>query len=159
MKTEVKINGEVLDWDDGDDKHIDYFDVPEEEAQNYLSEGYEIFSTSGFGTSEGCVTLRKESLYADGTIQLQPKSDMLGRYSARGGHTNYGYSGYFKPFIYVDGKRRTLKNGWKLFPNKEHHYEKQGDKGSAIENIKSIIASHIGRSVVKVKGGWEIVFD
>lgn len=92
----------------------------------------------------------------DGTIHVQPRTDMFGRAAIEGNHTNTGYSGYFKFFILVDGKRRRLTNAWRLFPNKEHHYKKQYEKTDVVAHIAKTIGTLKGRVVSKVNQGWEI---
>lgn len=127
---EVQINGTIIDWED-------------EPFQN------QIVMVNG---EEVC----KELPIEDGTIQLQSLLDMLGKMAAMGGHANFGYSGFFRLYIYAGGKRRRLKNAWKLFPNNEHHYLAQYGKESAKERISCIVKSLTGCSVHKVIGGWEI---
>jgi len=157
LLSKVNINGEILDWDEGDFEE-EFLEVPNSDVEKLKAEGY-VNSKLVYREVKGYTSMRLKTFFKDGTIQLLAKSDWKGRLAANGGHTNYGYSGYFKLYIFVEGKRKTLKNGWMLFPNKEHYYEKQDEKGIVTERIESIVKAHTGRSVLKVKGGWEIDFD
>ena len=42
--------------------------------------------------------------HEDGTVQLYSRQDTFGRTPTAGSHVNYGYSGYFRFYIFVDGK-------------------------------------------------------
>jgi len=95
--------------------------------------------------------------FADGTVQLQPKSSMQGRAASAGAHANYGYAGYFKGFVYLGGKRKTLVDFWELFPNEGHHFATQGDKPATERRIAEVIAELVGTGVVKVKGGYSFL--
>lgn len=94
--------------------------------------------------------------FDDGTVQIMPRTDMFGRAAIDGDHSNYGYSGYYKFFVFVDGKRRRLTNAWRLFPNNEHHYKRQYEKKDVVAHIAATFAGIEGRAVNKIKGGWEI---
>jgi hypothetical protein len=90
----------------------------------------------------------------DGDIQLQAVLDSEGKWAIAGGHSNYGYSGYFRGYVWLDGARKRLVDWWTLFPGKEHHYATQGDKRKAAEAIQARIDILSGTAVQKVKGGY-----
>jgi hypothetical protein len=104
----------------------------------------------------GTVVDWDDETHEDGTVQLQPRRDMFGRAALGKDPSNFGFGGYFKFFIFVDGKRRRLTNGWRLFPNKEHHLKKQQDKPDVVAHITAVIDKFKGRQVNKVSQGWEI---
>ena len=79
---------------------------------------------------------------------------MMGRMAATGGHANWGYSGYFKGYVYLKGQRKRLADFWKLFPNKEHHYAAQQNKAEAEAAIRAVIEQRARTIVHKVKGGY-----
>ena len=94
--------------------------------------------------------------WPDGTIELNPRLDSMGRLAVAGGHTNAGYSGYFKAYLHVDGTRRVLKDFWRLFPNNEHHYARQADKTNVEAMIREKIAAMKGLLSTKVERGWAL---
>lgn len=95
-----------------------------------------------------------EEPFADGDIQIQPRLDMYGRFAASGGHTNYGFSGFFRGYVTHNGKRRRLVDWYALFPNNEHHYASQLAKPDARDAIVARVEILSGTYVVKVKGGY-----
>ncbi|MER8783333.1 hypothetical protein NKH60_19150 [Mesorhizobium sp. M1006] len=143
--TAIKLTGRVVDWD-----HEEYDEVAikPEEAGDFEANGYFVVTV---GSSILAIRAAKPN---DGDIKIQPKSDMHGRFASAGGHTNYGFSGYFKGFVYLAGKRKALVDWWTLFPGKEHHYAAQQDRGKAEAAIREIIETRAGNEVAKVKGGY-----
>lgn len=148
--THIRLTGQVLDWD-----HVgmEQVGIQPEQAAEYEARGYFILEVGGHTLA--C----REQSPDDGDIQIQPKSDMYGRISSAGGHTNMGYSGYFKGFVYLGGKRKTLVDWWTLFPAGEHHYAAQQDKPQTEEAIRAIVSARSGMEVVKVKGGYAFDAD
>jgi hypothetical protein len=90
----------------------------------------------------------------DGTLTIQPQLDESGRMARSGGNTNYGYSGYFRAYVYLGGQRKRLVNFWTLFPDRGHAYAAQQLKSEAEAAIREKIASLAGTQVRKVKGGY-----
>jgi hypothetical protein len=90
----------------------------------------------------------------DGDIQVQAVLDMYGRDAIADRHPNYGYSGYFKGYVWQAGKRRKLVDWWTLFPNKEHHYSSQVGKRETVDTIKARLDILSGTPVKKVRGGY-----
>ena len=64
----------------------------------------------------------------DGDIQIQAVLDSDGKWAVAGGHANYGYSGYFRGYVWLRGARKRLVDWWTLFPGGEHHYATQGGR-------------------------------
>lgn len=90
----------------------------------------------------------------DGDIILQAKLDEHGRIAVLGRHANFGYSGYFKGYVALDGKRKNIVDWWTLFPLDEHHYQMQGEKRAAIERIRERVSREKGKAVTKVYRGF-----
>jgi hypothetical protein len=148
MADEVRLTGHVRDWDD--DADADMETIRPEQAQEYEANGYTVET---LGDRTMALRFREPD---DGDIQIQPKLDMYGRDAVAHGNTNFGYSGYFRGYVYVGGKRRRLVGWWTLFPNEGHHYSSQGDKPSAEVAIRARIEALTGSAVVKVKGGYKV---
>lgn len=143
--SEIRLNGTVVDWD-----YVSFEEkvVTEEEVEALEAEGWI------------CAEFQKEIIASkelkidDGTVQLQQKSDALGRFAQRGRNTNYGYSGYFKGFVYQGGRRRVIKNWWRLFAEKEHHFAAQQDTQDAVDRIEGVIERLKGVVLTKGEGGY-----
>lgn len=145
MAETIKLTGEVIEWN-AESIEEETIDPSEQEA--YEAKGWNVIRVG-----EHTLAYRFTQ-FADGTIQLQPKSSMQGRAASAGGHTNFGYAGYFKAFVYLNGKRKTLVDFWELFPNQGHHYAAQQDKPETERRIAEVIAGLAGNDVVQVKGGY-----
>ncbi|WP_412481120.1 hypothetical protein [Azonexus sp. IMCC34839] len=143
----VSINGQVIEWDATNTEEIV---ISEVEIDDFEARGYAMLEISGQHRAI------KFLPWPDGTIEIQAKSSWLAREFAKCGHTNFGYGGRFKCYLWVAGKRRTLVDFWKLFPNQEHCYEQQAHKAAAIARIESIVAASAGLKAVKTKGGWAL---
>jgi hypothetical protein len=148
--TSIRLTGRTLDWDDAG---LEEVSIKPDQAAEYEAQGYFIVEIAGHALA--C----RETLPDDGDIQIQPKSDMYGRMASSGGHANMGYSGYFKGFVYLGGKRKALVDWWTLFPHQEHHYAAQQDKGKTEEAIRAIVSARSGREVTKIKGGYAFDAD
>lgn len=142
----IRLSGEIMEWDQPltEEKTITASEIEAYEAQGWIVTG----------SQESILAIRFITPPPDGTVQIQPKSDMMGRYASAGRHTNYGYSGYFRAYVYLDGKRKNLLDFWTLFPNQEHHFDQQGHKSHAIETIRRVIAERAGTEVVQVPRGY-----
>lgn len=144
---EVILNGQVIDWDEPD---VDMIEVTKVEAEALEAVGEHVIEIMG-------KTMHiKTSKPEDGTIQLQPKSDMMGRVASRGGHLNYGLSGYFKAYIWNGGRRRTVTNLFEILPDNLHHFPSQAEKNATFQRVADHLSELIGRSAVKVKGGYRL---
>ncbi len=145
--TEIILNGQVIDWDDAD---VEMVEVTKEQA--------DALETAGEPVTEfmGKMMHIKDSKPADGTIQLQPKSDMMGRAAARGGHLNYGLSGYFKAYVWEGGKRRNITNLFEILPENLHHFPSQGEKNVTFQKVADHLSHLSGLAAVKVKGGYAL---
>ena len=141
----IRLTGHVLDWDEQpEETEI----IREEDRAEYEAKGY--FVIAG---KDGVYTTRLLSP-ADGDITIQSKTDMHGRMAMEGGHTNWGYSGYFRGYVYLKGERKNLVDFWAMFPNNEHRYAAQHDKARAEEAIRTLIELLGGTNVVKVIRGY-----
>ncbi|GLS32507.1 hypothetical protein SAMN04488498_12232 [Mesorhizobium albiziae] len=146
----IRLTGRVIDWDQED---YDEVTIEPAEAAEFESKGYMV------ATIQGHTWAFRKQPPNDGDIQIQPKSDIFGRLAAARGHTNYGFSGYFKGFVYLAGKRRKLVDWWTLFPGKEHQYASQQEKSKTEAAIRTIIETRAETEVVKVKGGYSFQTD
>jgi hypothetical protein len=146
----IRLTGQVVDWDAYNTAE---FGIIADECAAYRARGYEILQVAGKTIAF------KTRPFDDGTVQIQSKSDMMGRIDAAGGHANWGYSGYFRGYVHLGGKRKKLANFWKLFPNGEHRYAAQQDKPTAEAAIREAIGRRAGSMVVKVKGGYAFDVD
>lgn len=148
MAERIRLTGEVVGRDDvSNEEHA----ISPEERDAYEEKGFMVVDVGGH-----TMAIRFTE-FADGTIQILPKSSMQGRAASVGGHTNFGYAGYFKGFVYLGGKRKALVDFWELFPNEGHHFATQGDKPDTQRRIAETIAELEGTDVVKVKGGYSFM--
>jgi hypothetical protein len=145
--SEIRLNGNVIQWD-----HLSVEEkiVSEDEIEALEKDGWMWMEF------QGEIIATRNLKVEDGTVQLQQKSDMLGRYAQNGRHTNFGYSGYFKGYVYQGGKRRVIKNWWRLFAEKEHHFAAQKDAHNAVTRIEKIIGALSGVTLRKGEGGYFI---
>lgn len=146
LKT-IALPGEVIEWDES---RTDHRQITAAERDEFESRGYVVMELAGQ------VSATKILPWEDGTIECQPKSTMRARWAIAGRHTNAGYDGYFKLYVWEGGKRRTMVDAWTLFPNNEHHYAKQAEKSDAFERIVAIVSAKKGSLLEKVKGGWRL---
>lgn len=142
---EITITGEVWNWGDNPS---DELEISESEVDEYETRGYSIFELQGRRVAV------KDLSPDDGDITIQPKSDMLGRFASAGNHYNCGLSGYFKGYVFLQGKRRRLVDFWTLFPDNGHHYASQTAKGGVENAIRAKVASLANHKVFKVAGGF-----
>jgi hypothetical protein len=84
--------------------------------------------------------------YRPGDMALRERLDMHGRNAIAGGHSNYGYSGYFKASIF-DGKSWRNLSIWSLLPANGHRYASQGEKGTVRARLVGAIEERMGRVV------------
>ena len=135
----------MLDWDDApSEEHA----IGPRERLHYERKGYLVAEIAG------TLIAFRALPPADGTLTIQPKSDFRGRMAAAGGHANYGYSGYFRAYIFLAGQRKRLVDFWALFEHKEHHYAAQHLKPEAEAAIRQRISGLAGAEVEKVKDGY-----
>jgi hypothetical protein len=146
MIATIRLTGRVIGWDDEED--FDECMIEESEVDKYKAHGYVVLEVAG----KSYATRAKP--FEDGIVQLQPKLDMIGRIALAGRHANYGYSGYFKAYVYLNGKRKSLVDFWTLFPGDGHHYETQQEKPKVEARIKAVIEARTGTNVVKVARGY-----
>jgi hypothetical protein len=146
MVAAIRLTGRVIGWDAEEDSDEQVIDTSQ--IQLYEARGYAVYEVAGKTYAA------KSKPFEDGGIQLQPKSDMMGRFASGGGHTNYGYSGYFKAYVYLKGKRKALVDFWTLFPGNAHHYSAQQEKPKVEARIRTEIEGRAGTNVVKVARGY-----
>lgn len=146
MTTMIRLTGRVIGWDEEEDS--DEHSITASETESYEAKGYLVCEIADK------ILAMKSIPFEDGIIQLQPKSDMLGRFASSDGHTNYGYSGYFKAYVYLKGKRKALVDFWSLFPGDGHHYSAQQDKAEVEGRIRVVIEARAGTDVIKVARGY-----
>jgi len=84
---------------------------------------------------------------APGDLKVYPQLDEQGRMAARGGHTNFGFSGYFAASIF-DGTKWRRFDLRTVVPEKESGFAAQKDKADAIERIRECVRSASGRQCV-----------
>lgn len=143
--TSIILTGETIEWDQVNQEEVT---IDPSQADTMRKRGYEI-------AEAGEVIFAFRPLDPeDGTVTLQPKSSFPGRVASEGGHTNYGYSGYFKGLVFVSGKRKRLVDFWRLFENQEHHFAAQQDKRVVAAAISKKIRTLQATPVIKVKGGY-----
>jgi hypothetical protein len=88
-----------------------------------------------------------QTSYAAGDVTLYSKLDANGRHSVSGGHSNFGYSGYFKASVF-DGKQwRNLKI-WDFVPEADRQFATQKDKPTTEAKVIAAIAARAGHAVV-----------
>lgn len=153
--TPVALTGTLYEWNDhpSESRVID----PEEGA-TYEGKGW-IVSYTPISNCPGKISAQRLLPFKDGDIQIQQKSSWLGRESQKGGHANYGYGGYYKGYVWIDGRRQRLLDFWKLFPNQEHHFEQQGLRHQSMDRIRAAVRTHAGHLLTKEKGGWRLFPD
>lgn len=153
--TPVPLTGTVYDWND---HPSEYRLIDPKEGDTYENADW-VVSRTIISNRPGKISAERMVSFKDGDIQIQPKSSSLSRENQKGGHTNYGYGGYYKGYVWIDGRRQRLLDFWQLFPNQEHHFDQQGLRRQAIERIRAAVRTHAGRMLTKVKGGWRLFAD
>jgi hypothetical protein len=95
--------------------------------------------------------LREEVAHGDrltpGDLKAYSQLDAEGRMAARGGHTNFGFSGYFSASIF-DGAKWRLFDLRTIVPENESGFAAQKDKEDAIVRIRKRVQSASGRQCV-----------
>lgn len=145
----IVLTGEVLEWNE---LRVEEHAITASEVPAYERNGFSIARVGGLLAFKTLDPL-------DGDITIQPKSDLAGREASIGGHANFGYSGYFRGYVFLRGKRKRLVDFYGLFGNQEHHYAAQYLKADAERSIREKIAALAGRQVSKVKGGYAFGFS
>lgn len=84
--------------------------------------------------------------YRQGDVALRERLDMYGRNARIDGHSNYGYSGYFRASIF-DGTRWRNLSIWSLLPGNGHRYASQAEKGVIRERLEAAIVERVGQVV------------
>lgn len=92
----------------------------------------------------------------EGDLLLKAKTDAAGIQAMIGGHTNYGFSGFFIAYLFAQGGSRRLLNYKELWPNEENRFAALQDRAKTMAELEAKLSSQEGREVVKVKGGWEL---
>jgi hypothetical protein len=141
----ITLTGIVLDWNE---ELTEECAIAEAQKAQFERNGYMVVTIG-----RDLLAIRSEAP-PDGTLTIQPKSDELGRVARSGGNANYGYSGYFRAYVYLGGQRKRLVNFWTLFPDRSHAYAAQQLKAAAEASIREKIASLAGTQVRKAKGGY-----
>ena len=119
--TTIRLTGRVVGWDEEGD--FDERTIAASETETYEANGYLVCEIAGKPYA------MKSIPFEDGTIQLQPESDMLGRFASSEVHANYGYSGYFKAYVYLEGKRKALVDFWSFLPWRWTSLERTAGQG------------------------------
>ncbi len=89
----------------------------------------------------------KGDYLASGDLKVFPKLDEEGRMALSGGHTNYGYSGYFSASIF-DGAKWRRFDLRTIVPENESAFAAQMDKPRTIERIRKRVHAASGRQCV-----------
>ena len=92
----------------------------------------------------------------EGDILIQFTLDQNGKMAAKGKHTNLGYSGYYKGFLYALGGARVFKGWRELWPYGENRYAAQKDKEETFAAVSKAVTQLAGHRMVKVRGGWQL---
>lgn len=82
--------------------------------------------------------------YRAGDVTLYSRTDAGGRYARAGGHTNFGYSGYFKASVF-DGKQWRNFKIWDFIPEADRQYATQAVKSATQEKVTEAIKARAGR--------------
>jgi len=146
----ITLTGRVLEWDNEPTELV----IRPDQRVHYEERGYTVRQGLGW-----LIASQPQLDPRDGDIELQSKSDWEGRMAAAGGHANYGYSGYFKGYVLLKGKRKVFLDFWTMFPEDEHHYAAQKDRPEVIEAIRGIVDHYAGRPLTKTKGGYALDVD
>jgi len=144
----IVLNGTVVDEND---VHGESIAITEAEIPAYEAKGYSI------GNIVGQFFAMTFEPHPDGTIQITPRLDSKGRYMVANKHANVGYSGYWLGYLFVGGKRRTIKGWTSLFPNEENRYNANYKKRDAKEKTIEIVEALKGKAMTKVKGGYQLI--
>lgn len=141
----ITLTGRVLEWDL---MPSDEVVIEEHERDAYEIEGYLVAEIG-----DAVLAIREERP-ADGDVTILSRLDARGSMAAAGGHTNYGFSGYFTGYVYLRGERKRLVDFRKLFTSGENQFGAQYQKPEAENAVRSRIEALAGTTVTKVKGGF-----
>lgn len=86
-------------------------------------------------------------ILAVGDLKVFPRLDEQGRMAARGGHTNFGFSGYFAASIF-DGAKWRRFDLRTVVPDKESRFAAQRYKHDALSCIRKRVRSASGSQCV-----------
>jgi len=78
-----------------------------------------------------------------GDVALYQRSDTYGRDAIAGGHSNYGYAGYFKASVF-DGKQWRAFKIWDFIPQSDRSYASQRELADVRERLTSLIQARAG---------------
>jgi hypothetical protein len=94
--------------------------------QSDLREGEKILDSFSMVIGEGKTDSVTQIMvpFKVGDVAIYPKSDFLGRFSVAGGHTNFGYSGYFRASIF-DGRAWSNFKIWNFISEEDRSYKVQ----------------------------------
>lgn len=82
-----------------------------------------------------------------GDIAIYQKLDADGRSALAGGHTNYGYSGYFRASVF-DGRGWRSFKIWGFIPEADRKYATQHDVASVKQRLTARLENLAGTSLV-----------
>lgn len=82
-----------------------------------------------------------------GDVAIYPRLDMFGRMALAGGHSNHGYSVYFRATIF-DGSRWRNFQIWDFVPSEDRQYANQGEKTTIERRLIATINAQVGAIAV-----------
>lgn len=91
-----------------------------------------------------------------GDVALYSRLDAAGRAARAGGHSNYGYSGYFKASVF-DGKKWRAFKILSSVPEIDRNYASQGEKPKVQARLTERVESWAGRVVAWGNRAYELV--
>ena len=92
-------------------------------------------------------------LFEAGDVGVYENTDSNGRMAIAGGHTNYGYSGYFRASIY-DGKKWRKFKIWDFVSGPDRTFQTRRDMPEVRKRLIEIISAKRGNRVTWADGSY-----
>lgn len=137
------------------DRHLD---VPDDDPTSWLN----LERVAGVEAHEAPTELAGAKFtsvrvpFKRGDVALYCRNDMHGRDAIAGGHTNYGYSGYFRASVF-DGKQWRALKIWDVVPEADRQYASQTEKGEVQARLAAHIEALAGLAVEWGHRAYEVV--
>jgi hypothetical protein len=94
-------------------------------------------------------------LFEAGDVGVYENTDYMGRMAIAGGHTNYGYSGYFRASIY-DGKKWRNFKIWDFVSGPDRTFQTRRDMPEVRKRLVEIISEKRGNRVTWVDRSYAL---
>lgn len=107
------------------------------------------------GKATLAIAYREYTPLLAGDVAIYPRMDMYGRHAARGKHTNYGYSGYFRASVY-DGSQWRAFSIWHFVPEVDRHYETMGDRNAVRQRLVEHVKARSGQQLAWGNRAYEL---